>query len=281
MKKLLLFLLLTPLLMFAQQDKAFFNLDALGKFYSKGDATFEGNITYNNEVLDTNLFSISLTIRDTTSYVAISDTLALSKLAVTTVQNAYTSNNQYAVFVAADSSYAKYTFPTFVPVGDISGVNLSIEYKNISAVGDYYTYFMIGNDTTPYNSLPTKLTTDTTVIFGGISNLLGLDVLLDSAIANSIVNADATIADMLEDSTFNIRIIALDSTLSVDQIKLRAYYSIPITFSPQSDYITNFYYIRLDTIEYAPTYPIKGDMRMDTDGHFYGYDGSAWKQLDN
>ena len=52
MKKLLLFLLLTPLLMFAQQDKAFFNLDALGKFYSKGDATFEGNITYNNEVLE-------------------------------------------------------------------------------------------------------------------------------------------------------------------------------------------------------------------------------------
>ena len=274
MKNWLLLLLLLPLSMFAQNNKVFENVDVLNKLYVKG------NIEYKGEVLDSNLFTFTAVVSDTTAYVAVNDTITGSKKVVTTAQNAYTSNNQYAVFTANDSSYAKYTFPTFAPVGDITGVNLSVEYKNISAVGDYYVYFMHNNDATPYNSLPTKLTSDTTVVFGGISNLLGLDVLLDSAIANGDLDASANIRDLLEAGKFNVRVLALDSTLSVDQIKLRAYYDFPAILTTKASYPYNVDYLVCDTLIYNPS-PIKGTIYMDTDGHFYGYDGSAWKQLDN
>ena len=86
---------------------------------------------------------------------------------------------------------------------------------------------------------------------------------------------------MLEDSDFYVKVVVKDSTLNLDNIKMRAFYSVPLVteFSEPTMIILNA--VRINPKEYAPTYPVAGDMYMGSDGHLYVYNGSAWKQLDN
>lgn len=287
--KLILFLLLLPSIILAQRNKDYDNLDIKNKLYIGGDMIYKG-VTYPSystlqsvfaNIGDTTLFEFIPATSDTSVYFSVTDTVTLGYSSVTTPKNAISSNNQYAVFTADDTAYAHYIFTPTNRTGNITGINLSVEYKMTYDTGSYYIYFKEGAYTTDSLLLPNRLTSDTTVVFGGITNLLGLDILLDSLIVVDSLNEQATILDLLEDETVSIGVTAYDSTLSVDHIKFRYYYTTPIEIVEKHDYRTNVTTILLDTLYYAPVNPIKGTLYMDTDGHFYGYDGSTWKQLDN
>lgn len=272
-KLLILILILLSCGVYAQNE-VYDNLDVKEKLWIGGD------IIYKGEILDSNMFDFTAILLDTTSYISIDDTLSLTKLGVTTPLNAYTSNNQYAIFTANDTANIDYKFPTFNPVGDVTGVQISLEYKMIHNTGSYYAYFRYIDYATSFNTLPIKLTSDTTVIFGGINNLLGLNALLDSVVSNNYMLETATIRDMIEDTNFTVRILAIDSTLSVDHIKMRAYYSIPVVLKTKYEYPFRFTDIILDTISYSPI-PLIGKLYAGKDGHLYFYDGTNWKQCDN
>lgn len=287
--KLILFLLLLPSIILAQRNKDYDNLDIKNKLYIGGDMIYKG-VTYPSystlqsvfaNIGDTTLFEFIPAISDTSVYISINDTVTLGYSGVTTPKNVISSNNQYAIFTADDTAYANYLFTPTDRTGNITGINLSIEYKMTYDTGSYYIYFKEGNYTTDSILLPIRLTSDTIMVFGGINNLLGLDVLLDSLIIIDSLNVQANILDLLEDETLSIGVTAYDSTLSIDHIKLRYYYTTPIEIIEKLNYRTNLTSILLDTLYYAPINPIKGTLYMDTDGHFYGFDGSTWKQLDN
>ena len=176
-KLILLLLLFVPILSFAQRNPAYDNVEVRDKLYVGGEVIINGTVYYKGTALN-NYFTPSAITYDTTAYKLVDDTVTGVKSRVTNVQNAFTSNNSRASFTAtsADSAIASYTFPTFVPVGDITGVNLVVEYFNVDTI-EAYVYFGSGGYKTSNLTLPLRHTTDTSLVLGSISNVLGLTVL--------------------------------------------------------------------------------------------------------
>lgn len=303
MKKLLFTLLLLPVIVFSQHNKEFENLDVKNKLYVGGDIIYKGETMTASRVFQDSITRLSdsitelrsdiinHTIRvtridsyvDTTSYVSVNDTITGFVYLTSSTANAYTSNNSRASLAAtsSDSATISYTFPTFLPNGNITGVQISFEYLAIDT-GTFITYFQNGSYYGDTLVLPMKLTSDTTVVFGGSNNLLGLDNILDSLIEATTLDESAMISDLMESDTIGITIVASDTTLNIDHIKLRLFYTVAEQVTVTSDDLIIWQdFLYLIPREYAPAEAVEGLIYMDTDHHLYLYNGSQWKQLDN
>ena len=287
MKNIFLLILSTLLVTTGfSQNRKFHNLtgDTLRSTVVEGTSLSGTTLTVDQIVSeDSSAFVRTAESIDTTAFKSVDDTLTGGVSGVTTPMAAITSNNTYAVFPATGSvdKFASYTFPAFSSRGEITGVNLSIEYKMAYDTGSYYVYFKSGEDSVYLGLLPIKLTTDTTVVFGTGLTLNGLDVLRDSVISAGGLAVGSTIVQLVEDTNFAVRIRAEDSTLSVDHIQARFRYTIPKNLSPKETILTVFDYIKIRPQAYPPVDPEKGMIYMDTDNHIYVYSGTTWVKLDN